>query len=49
MIALIWSALLVLLQHIAQKKEEMALNQAGHYCLTNLINRIYIEPAAGGK
>ena len=48
-IALIWSAILVLMQHLVQKREEMALNQAGHYCLTNLINRIYIEPVAGGR
>ena len=48
-IALLWSAILVLAQHVAQKKEEMALNQAGHYCLTNLINRIYIEPQTGGR
>lgn len=43
-IALIWSAILVLVQHVVQKREEMALNQAGHYCLNNLINRIYIDP-----
>ncbi len=47
-IALIWSAILVLAQHVAQKREEMALNRAGHYCLTNLINRIYIAPPASG-
>lgn len=41
-IALMWSAVLVLLQHIVQKDEEMSLNLAGHYCLKNLINRIYI-------
>ena len=45
-IALIWSAILVLFQHVVQKKEEMALNQTGHYCLNNLINRIYIDPAS---
>jgi len=44
-IALFWSALLVLAQHMVQKREEMALNQSGHYCLTNLINRIYIAPS----
>ena len=48
-VALLWSAILVLIQHVAQKKEEMALNLAGHHCLTNLINRIYIEPTAGGR
>ncbi|MCP5433143.1 MAG: MotA/TolQ/ExbB proton channel family protein [Alphaproteobacteria bacterium] len=41
-IALLWSAILVLIQHIVQKEEEMALNQAGHYCLKNLINRVYL-------
>lgn len=46
-IALIWSAILVLVQHVVQKREEMALNQAGHYCLNNLINRIYIDPPSG--
>lgn len=42
-IALLWSAVLVFLQNMVQKQEEMSLNQAGHYCLKNLINRVYIE------
>ena len=41
LLALIQSALLVFALHIAQGKEEMALNLSGQYCLDNLINRLY--------
>jgi len=41
-IALMWSAVLVLIVHVVQKQEEMSLNRAGDYCLKNLINRMYI-------
>ena len=41
LLALIQSALLVFALHIAQGREEMALNQSGQYCLDNLINRLY--------
>ncbi|MEO0467129.1 MAG: MotA/TolQ/ExbB proton channel family protein [Pseudomonadota bacterium] len=37
LLALIMSAVLVLLQSIVQSKEERALNEAGQYCLDNLI------------
>lgn len=41
LLALVMSAILVLLQHIVQAREEGALNRAGQYCLDNLINRLY--------
>ena len=41
LLALIQSAVLVFALHIAQGREEMALNQSGQYCLDNLINRLY--------
>jgi len=41
-VALVQSAILVLLQHMVQKREESALNAAGAYCLKNLINRLYV-------
>lgn len=41
LLALLLSAVLVLLTHIAQGREESALNQAGQHCLDNLINRLY--------
>lgn len=41
MLALIQSALLVLAQNQVQSREEGALNEAGQYCLDNLINRLY--------
>ena len=41
LVALMMSAVLVFLLHIAQGKEEVALNSAGQYCLDNLINRLY--------
>lgn len=41
-VALCFSAVLVLLIHAAQKKEEDAINDSSRYCLRNLINRLYI-------
>ena len=41
LVALLLSAVLVFLMHVAQGREESALNRAGHYCLDNLINRLY--------
>ncbi|MCY4346505.1 MAG: MotA/TolQ/ExbB proton channel family protein [Aestuariivita sp.] len=41
LLALVLSAVLVFLMHLAQGREETALNQAGQYCLDNLINRLY--------
>ena len=41
MLALAQSAVLVLAQNQVQAREEGALNQAGQYCLDNLINRLY--------
>ena len=43
LMALVMSAILMLLQHLVQCREEGALNQAGQYCLDNLINRLYEE------
>lgn len=43
LVALCMSAVLVLAQHIVQAREEQALNQAGQYCLDNLINRLYVD------
>ena len=40
LLALIMSAILVLIQSIIQSKEERALNEAGQYCLDNLILRL---------
>lgn len=40
-IALVLSAILVLMQNIIQRGEELTLNRAADYCLKNLINRIY--------
>ena len=41
LVALLLSAILVFLMHVAQGREESALNRAGQYCLDNLINRLY--------
>ena len=41
LVALLLSAVLVFLMHLAQGREESALNQAGQYCLDNLVNRLY--------
>ncbi len=43
LLALVMSAILVLIQHLVQAYEEQALNAAGQYCLDNLINRLYVE------
>ncbi|MGH6912106.1 MAG: MotA/TolQ/ExbB proton channel family protein [Geminicoccales bacterium] len=43
LLALVLSAVLVLVQHLVQAYEERSLNQAGQYCLDNLINRLYAE------
>lgn len=43
LLALVMSAVLVLMQHVVQSHEEGALNRAGQYCLDNLINRLYEE------
>jgi len=41
LVALGESAILVLLLHLVQAREELAVNRAGHYTLVNLINRLY--------
>ena len=41
LLALALAAVLVFLTHLAQGREETALNRAGQYCLDNLINRLY--------
>lgn len=41
LVALLMSAILVFLLHLAQAREELALNGAGQYCMDNLINRLY--------
>ena len=41
MLALLLSAILVLILHIVQQREERALNRAGQYCMDNLINRLF--------
>lgn len=43
-LALVLSAILVLLQNVVQRHEELALNRAAQYVLRNLINRVYLEP-----
>ena len=43
LLALVMSAILVFVMHIAQAREEMALNGAGQYCMDNLVNRLYEE------
>lgn len=43
LLALVQAAVLVLIQHIVQAREEGALNAVGQYCLDNLINRLYEE------
>lgn len=44
-IALLLSAVLVYMLHIAQQKEERALNASAQYCLDKLINRLLDAPA----
>ena len=43
-IALLLSAVLVYILHIAQQKEETALNESAQYCLDKLINRLLDAP-----
>lgn len=43
-IALLLSAVLVYILHLAQQKEETALNESAQYCLDKLINRLLDEP-----
>lgn len=43
LLALVMSSVLVLIQHVVQAFEERALNDAGQYCLDNLINRLYVS------
>lgn len=43
LLALCMSAVLVLVQHVVQAREERTLNRAGQYCLDNLINRLYAD------
>jgi biopolymer transport protein ExbB/TolQ len=43
LLALLLAAVLVFLMHIAQGREEAAINSAGQICLDNLINRLYEE------
>ncbi|MCF8210286.1 MAG: MotA/TolQ/ExbB proton channel family protein [Rhodoferax sp.] len=42
LVALVQSALLVLLMNLVQAHEERSVNEAGHYTLRNLINRLYV-------
>ena len=42
MVALVESALIVLLLHIIQEMEELSVNHVGTYTLKNLINRLYV-------
>jgi biopolymer transport protein ExbB/TolQ len=44
-LALVESAILVLLLHLVGSREEEVPTRAAEYCLTNLINRLYIPPA----
>lgn len=41
LLALIQAAVLVFFMHLIQAQEEKTLNEAGQYCLDNLINRLY--------
>jgi biopolymer transport protein ExbB/TolQ len=45
LLALLLASLIVFLQTVIQAREEHALNTAGQYCLDNLINRLYLNPA----
>ncbi len=49
LIALVESAIIVLLQNIIQAREEGAVSRAGEYCLRNLINRLYVPEKSGEK
>ena len=41
LLALLQSAGLMFALHVVQGREEGALNRVGHYCLKNLVNRLY--------
>lgn len=43
LLALIMSGILMFIMHTIQSMEDRVLNQAGQYCLDNLINRLYNE------
>lgn len=43
-LALIFSAILVLAMQVTQRREEEAINASSGYCLRNLINRLYTPP-----
>ena len=45
LLALFMSGVLMFAMHVIQSMEEQVLNQAGQYCLDNLINRLYDEKA----
>ncbi len=49
LVALVMSAVLVLLQSVVQSKEERALNEAGQYCLDNLILRLGAGSTASSR
>ena len=42
LVALVQSAILVLGMNLVQAREERSVNEAGHYTLRNLINRLYV-------
>ena len=48
LVALVMSAVLVLILHIVQSFEERTLNKTGHYCLDNLVNRLFKAGDEGG-
>lgn len=41
-LALVESAVIVFFQNIIQTRDELTLNRAAEYCLSNLINRLYV-------
>lgn len=41
LVALTMSAVLVLIMHVVQGFEERIITRCGHYCLDNLVNRLY--------
>ena len=41
LLALVMSAILVLIMHVVQSFEERMVTRCGHYCLDNLVNRLY--------
>lgn len=43
LLALVFSAILVFLTHLAQGREERAIAGTGQYCLDNLITRLYVD------